>query len=372
MVKNLPLAELHRSLGAEFMEFVGWEMPVKYTSIAEEHLAVRNSVGLFDTSHMGEFLIRGEAEAFLQRVTSNDVSKLEVGRAQYSTILNERGGTKDDGLVYRLGEREYMFVCNAVNVEKIRDWLTMQADERTEVEDITSSTVMLALQGPRARDVLQQLIDFELSGVKRHTATFGEIAGIRVLVSRSGYTGEDGFELFLFDEHAPDSVRGERLWNALLRAGEKAGIEPCGLGARDTTRLEAGLCLYGRELTEEITPLEARIDHAVKFDKGEFIGREALLERKAAGLKRARIGIRMLEPGVPRQGYRLLEDGREVGSVTSGTFSPLLKIGIAMGYASPELEPGNRIWVEIRGKRRAAEVVSWPFYDRKKYGYARR
>ena len=370
-MKKLPLAEVHRSLGAEFMPFGDWEMPLKYTSFAEEHLAIRNSVGMFDISHMGRFLIRGEAEAFLQRVTSNDVSKLEVGRAHYSTILNERGGTKDDELVYHLGEREFMLVSNAMNVEKINNWLTLQAPKGVEVENLTPTTLMLALQGPRAQEVLKQLTDFDLSKLKRYDVTFMEVAGIRVLVSRSGYTGEDGFELFLLDEPA-GPVQGEKLWNALLSAGGGAGIKPCGLGARDTTRLEAGLCLYGQELTEEITPLEARIDRAVKFDKGDFIGREALLEQKAKGLKRARIGFRMLGPGVPRRGCRLLEDGQEVGSVTSGTFSPLLKVGIAMGYAPPELEPGDEIWVEIHRRPRAAEVVRWPFYDREKYGYGRR
>lgn len=369
-MKQLPLAEVHHSLGAEFIHFAGWEMPFKYKNVFEESLAVRNSVGLFDISHMGEFLIKGEAERFLQRVTSNDVSKLKVGKAQYTTILNQRGGTKDDGLLYRLGEREFMFVCNAVNVEKIRDWMVSQAGGGVSVMDVTETTVMLALQGPRAQEVLQQLTDMDLSKLERHSAAFGSVSGVGTLVSRSGYTGEEGFELFLLNE--PNPAVGMKLWKALLDAGEGAGIKPCGLGARDVLRLEAGLCLYGCELTEEITPLEARIDRVVSFDKGEFIGRDALLEQKTRGLKRARIGIRMLEPGIPRGGCKLLKGGVEVGYVTSGTFSPLLKVGIAMGYAPPELEPEDEIWVEIRGEQRAAEVVEWPFFDRERYGSTRR
>lgn len=372
-MKQLHLTQVHRSLGAEFMPFAGWEMPIKYTSVAEEHLAVRNAVGLFDVSHMGEFRVIGEgATAFLQHVTSNDISKLKIGSAHYTTILNEHGGTKDDGLVYRLGEQEFMVVCNAVNVEKIGTWLTQHAGKEVEVKDITMSTIMLALQGPRAQEVLQQLTGFELQQLKRFKATLTEVAGVQVLVSRSGYTGEDGFELYITDEPASNPTRGKKLYDALMQAGGGFGIKPCGLGARDTTRLEAGMCLYGHELTEQITPLEARIDFVVKFEKGEFIGRERLLEQKAAGLKRALIGLRMLEAGVPREGYKLFKDGREVGFVSSGTFSPLLKVGIAMGYATPELKLGERISVEIRGKPRSAEVVGCPFYDSERYGRLRR
>lgn len=372
-MKQLHLTQVHRSLGAEFMPFAGWEMPIKYTSVAEEHLAVRNAVGLFDVSHMGEFRVTGEgATAFLQHVTSNDLSKLKIGSTHYSTILNERGGTKDDVLVYRLGEQEFMIVCNAANVEKIGTWLTGHAGKEVEVKDITMSTILLALQGPRAQEVLQQLTGFELPQLKRFKVAPMEVAGVQVLVSRSGYTGEDGFELFITDEPASNPARGKKLYDALMQAGERLGIKPCGLGARDTTRLEAGLCLYGHELTEQITPLEARIDFVVKFEKGEFIGRERLLEQKAAGLKRARIGLRMLEAGVPRKGYKLFKDGREVGFVSSGTFSPLLKVGIAMGYATPELEPRERISVEIRGKPRSAEVAGLPFYDPEQYGHLRR
>ncbi|MDI6642665.1 MAG: glycine cleavage system aminomethyltransferase GcvT [Candidatus Hodarchaeaceae archaeon] len=372
-MKKLHLARAHRSLGAQLVEFAGWEMPLKYTSVIEEHLAVREAVGLFDVSHMGEFSVRGPgALDFLQRVTSNDVSKLAVGGAQYSTVLNERGGIRDDVVVYRLGEQEFMVVCNAANVEKLSDWFAQQIGEGTDLKDITMTTVLLALQGPKAQQVLQPLTKFDLTQLKRFKAARAEVAGVSVLASRSGYTGEDGFELYMFDEPTSNPIRAEKLWGALLKAGASAGIKPCGLGARDTTRLEAGLCLYGNDLTEEITPLEARIDFVVKFEKGEFIGRTPLLEQKNSGLKRARVGLRMLEAGVPRQGYGIFRGDQKIGAVTSGTFSPLLKVGVAMGYAKPDLKVGDRVEVEIHGKRRAAEVVNWPFYDPAKYGHSRR
>jgi len=372
-MRQLHLAKVHRVLKAQMVSFVGWEMPLQYSGIAEEHMAVRESVGLFDISHMGEISVRGDgAASFLQHVTTNDISKLGVLDSQYSTVLNERGGIKDDIFVYRLGEEEYFVVVNAVNAEKIDDWFRQHARGKIEVEDITLTTVMLALQGPKAEQVLQQLTDFELGGLKRFKAAFMKVVGLQLLVSRTGYTGEDGFELYLMNEPASNPRRAEKLWNALLSAGEGVGIKPCGLGARDTMRLEAGYVLYGNELAENITPFEARISYAVKLEKGEFIGRGGLMEQKRVGLKRTRIGLRMLERGVPRQGYKLLKGGEEIGHVTSGTMSPLLNVGIAMGYASPGLTPGEEIAVDIRGKSHAAEIVSWPFYDPDKYGFARK
>ncbi len=344
-----------------------------YSSVAEEHLAVREAVGLFDVGHMGEFSVRGpKAVDFLQHVTSNDVAKLTVGDVQYSTVLNERGGIMDDVLIHRMKQDEFIVVCNAVNVEKLNGWFAQHRGDNATIKDISETTSMLALQGPNAQQVLQPLTELDLNQLKRYSATETEIAGTRVLVSRSGYTGEDGFELFIFDEPTTNSTRTENVWKTLLRAGEDAGIKPCGLGARDTTRLEAGLCLYGKELSEDTTPLEARIDFAVKFEKGKFIGRAPLLERKSAGLKHARVGLRMLEAGVPRQGYGIFKEDEKVGTVTSGTFSPLLKVGIAMGYAKPELNVGDKISVEIHGKKRAAEIVNWPFYDSTRYGHRRR
>jgi len=371
-MKHVHLASTHRSLGAQLVDFAGWEMPLKYSSIAEEHMAVREAAGLFDVSHMGELEVRGSgAIELLQRLTSNDVAGLEIGEAQYSTVLNEAGGVMDDVLVYRTGKREFIVVCNAVNVEKINGWFSRHRNEEVIVRDISATTVLLALQGPRAQQILQPLTTLDLAQLKRYRATRTDVAGVQTLVSRSGYTGEDGFELFIFDEPATNPVRAEKLWKTLLQTGREAGLKPCGLGARDTTRLEAGLCLYGNELTEEITPLEARIDFVVKFEKGEFMGRAPLLEQKRSGPKRVRIGLRMLEAGVPRQGYGIFKRDEKVGAVTSGTFSPLLKIGIAMGYARSGLEAGDKISVEIHGKKRAAEVVNWPFYDPALYGHSR-
>lgn len=372
-MKQLHLANVHRSLGAQFIEFAGWEMPLSYTSLAEEHLAVREAVGLFDISHMGEFTVKGSgALNFLQHVATNDVSRLVIGGSQYSTVTNERGGTKDDVVVYCMGENDFMIVCNASNVEKIGKWLVEQKYPGVEIEDITTTTTLFALQGPKAQLTLQRLTGFDLAQIKRFNIASIDVAGIRTLVSRSGYTGEDGFELFIMGETVFNPARAEKLWKALLKAGEGWGIKPCGLGARDTTRLEAGLCLYGNELTEDITPLEARIEFAVKFDKGDFVGRDALLKQKSSCLKRIRIGLRMLEAGIPRQGYEIFRDEIRIGSVTSGTFSPLLKVSIAMGYVVPDVKDGENLSVEIHGKKRAAKVVEWPFYDSKIYGRERK
>jgi aminomethyltransferase len=370
---QLQLDRIHRSLGAEMVPFVGWDMPLKYTSIFDEHMAVRRTVGLFDISHMGEILVRGKtAIDFLQRLTTNDVLMLGLFGSQYSTVLNERGGIKDDIFVYRLDEEEYLVVVNAVNVEKIFGWFRQHSSGKIEVEDITLTTAMLALQGPKAEPVLQQLTDFDLKGMRRFEANLMKVVDLELLVSRTGYTGEDGFELYLMDEPASNPSKAEKLWSAIMEAGKMSGIKPCGIGARDTTRLEAGYVLYGNELTEDITPLEAGISYAVRLEKGEFIGRDVLKEQKSVGLKHVRIGLRMLERGVPRQDYKFLKEGKEVGHVTSGTISPLLNTGVAMGYASPGLVPGDKLAVDIRGKLHAAEVAKWPFYNPNEYGFSRK
>jgi aminomethyltransferase len=372
-MKQLHLAKVHRELKAQMAEFAGWDMPLQYSGIIEEHLAVRNAAGLFDISHMGEISVRGpNALDFLQRVTTNDVSKLAIGDAHYSTVLNENGGTLDDIFVYRLGEHDYMVVANAVNVDKIFKWFKNQAKDEVELNDITMSTVMLALQGPMAQATLQKLTSFDLKTLGRFKAAFVDVAGMKTLVSRSGYTGEDGFELYLMDEPQSEPSRAEKLWNELLNAGKEFGIKPCGLGARDSLRLEAGYVLYGHELAEYITPLEARIGFAVKLDKGDFIGRDALLKQKEKGLTRTRIGLRMGDKGVPRQSYKVLADREEAGYVTSGTLSPILNVGIAMGYAPPSIKDANEVTIEIHGKQKAAEVVEMPFYDATKFGYGRK
>jgi aminomethyltransferase len=374
-LKHLPLEKIHRSLGGEMELFAGWEMPVKYkTSIIEEHMAVREAVGLFDVSHMGEVSVKGEgAFDYLQCVTTNDISKLAIGTGQYSTICNMRGGTIDDLIVYRIGEKEYVIVDNASNADKDFNWLVRLAPPDVEVKHITMTTLLFSLQGPRAREVLQKLTDFDLSRLKRYGSNaFMEVAGVRVRVSRTGYTGEDGFELLLTDEPPSNPVRGERIWNALVHTGEPVGLRVCGLGARDTTRTEAGLCLYDHELTEDISPLEAGISFVVKLDKGEFMGRDAMLKKKEKGLSKVRIGMRMIDRGIPHKNDKILKNGREIGYVSSGVFSPLLKIGIAHVYVPPEISPGDEVEVEIRGRPRRAEIVNFPFYDPDKYGVKRR
>ena len=372
-MKQLHLAKVHHELKAQMVEFAGWDMPLQYSGITEEHMAVRNAVGLFDISHMGEIPVRGpNALDFLQRVTTNDVSKLAIGDAHYSTVLNENGGTLDDIFVHRLGEQDYMVVANAVNVDKIFNWFKNQAKNEVELNDITMSTVMLALQGPMAQAALQKLTSFDLKTLGRFKAESIEVAGMKTLVSRSGYTGEDGFELYLFDESQSEPSRAEKLWNELLNAGKEFGIKPCGLGARDSLRLEAGYVLYGHELAEYITPLEARIGFAVKLDKGDFIGKDALLKQKEKGLPRTRIGLRIGDKAVPRQGYKVFADREEAGYVTSGTLSPILNVGIAMGYAPLSIKDANEVTIEIHGKQKAAEVVEMPFYDATKFGFGRK
>ncbi|MFN4133109.1 MAG: glycine cleavage system aminomethyltransferase GcvT [Candidatus Hadarchaeales archaeon] len=366
---RLHLDRVHRESGAKMVEFGGWECPLLFTSIREEHMAVRERAGLFDVSHMGEIFVEGKkALEFLQLVTSNDVSKLQVWDAQYSTVLNERGGIKDDIIVYRLDEEKFMVVCNAANREKIVSWFRQHLPEETTMRDITMTTVLLALQGPKAEKFLQKITSVDLSRLKRFKATWGDVAGEKALISRTGYTGEDGFEIFLMDVPQEAPGRAEKVWKAILQLGE---ILPCGLGARDTTRLEAGLCLYGNELSEDITPLEARLGFVVKFDKGDFIGKEPLLAQKAEGVKKIRVGLKIIEKGIPRQGHSIIRNGEIIGEVTSGTFSPLLKIGIAMGYVPAELKVGETVFIDIRGNPTKAEIAPLPFYDQKKYGYSR-
>jgi len=348
-------------------------MPLSYTSLAEEHMAVRNATGIFDASHMGEFSVRGpKALDLLQGIATNDASKLVVGGVQYAAITNDRGGTRDDVFVYRLGESDYMIVCNASNVEKIGSWLSEKNKAGAEIKDITMTTTLFAVQGPKALPALQEITDFELGKMKRFRAAWADIGGAVALVSRTGYTGEDGFEIFLTNEPTSNPKRAEKLWMTILKSGENYGIKSCGLGARDTVRLEAGLCLYGNELTEEISPLEARIEYAVSLEKENFTGLEALREQKKSGLKEIRVGLRMLEPGIPRRGYGIFRDDTKVGEISSGTFSPLLKVGIAMGYLPPEIKTSETVSVEIHEKKRTAKIVEWPFYNPSMYGHKRK
>jgi aminomethyltransferase len=362
-LKRTPLYEQHLEAGGRMVEFGGWEMPVQYRGIIEEHQAVRTRAGLFDVSHMGEFRIEGPgAEDFLQYLVPNNVAKLEVNQTLYTQLCLPNGGTIDDCTLYRLGDERYLLVVNASTCDKDWAWVNEQAKgfDLNKLENATEEIALFAFQGPLAEAILQSLADSDLASIPYYHCRSGTIASIPALISRTGYTGEDGFELY------HDATDAQKLWRTILEAGRAHDALPIGLGARDTLRLEAGFCLYGHELTEEITPLEAGLGWSVKLDKGvDFIGREALARQKAEGLKRKRIGITMADRSVPRAGYALLADGQPVGELTSGTLGPSLNKTIGMGYVSPDKsKPGTALEVDIRGKRVGASVVSLPFYKR--------
>jgi aminomethyltransferase len=358
-LKRTPLYGQHRRLGARMVEFGGWEMPVQYRGILEEHRAVRTDAGVFDVSHMGEFRFRGAgALDLLQRLITNDAAALAVGQALYTPMCYPDGGTVDDCVVYRTGGADYLMVVNAANIERDLAWVREAASAVPDsaVEDRSAETALLAVQGPRAAERLGPLTDAHLASLPRFGFVDGvRVAGVRCLVARTGYTGEDGFELFCQAEEAP------HLWEAVL----DQGVQPCGLGARDTLRLEAALPLYGHELSPEINPLEARLAPFVKFEKGDFLGRDALLRVKAEGPRRRLAGLVLAGRAVARQGHRVLAGGRPVGSVTSGTFSPTLGRPVALALVEAELaRPGEALAVEIRGREAPAEVVRLPFYRR--------
>jgi aminomethyltransferase len=342
------------------VEFGGWEMPVQYRGVIAEHVAVRDCAGLFDVSHMGEVEVRGPRSMDLcQRITANDVSRLKSGQAQYSLLLNENGGIVDDIVVYKL-EADHFFLCvNAANTEKDFHWIKEKTEGMAEIENSSSRYVQLALQGPLAEKILQRLTQLRLEEMRPFHFLFGEVSSIRCLVSRTGYTGEDGFELYC------ESDEGERLWDHLIEGGSDLGLQPAGLGARDTLRLERALPLYGHELDETTTPLEAGLEWVTKLSKESFLGREALLKQKQEGIGRRLIGLELVEPGIARSHYPILKQGRPIGQVTSGTKSPTLGRSIALGYvAREEAGLGNNIEIEIRDRKVGARIVSLPFYRR--------
>ncbi len=356
------------------VDFAGWHMPLWFESIIKEHLAVRNAVGIFDVTHMGRMLITGKDScSFLQYVTTNNVEKLKVKRLHYSTICNPSGGIKDDIMLLRLEEEKYLLICNASNREKIFNWLKQHAEKyQVQVENISDEVPMFALQGPLAEKTLQKLVEADLSKLKHWRLTKAKILGVEAVISRSGYTGEDGFEITLWKIPLSEAQKAVEVYEAILEAGKEYGIAECGLGARDTLRLEAGLVLYGNDIDENTTPLEAKLEWVVKFEKGEFIGREALMKQAEEGLKRIRVGLKMIDRGIPRQHYEIYSGEEKIGTITSGTYSPLLKVGIAMGYVKPQYaEPKTQVEVVIRGKRAKAEIVDWPFYDPTAYGRKR-
>lgn len=365
----------YHAVHGNIVNFHGFEMPLWYESISSEHMVVRDNCGLFDVTHMGRAITSGEKAAeFLDYVMSRDTSKLSQLQGQYSTMCNLKGGIIDDLTVFCLESKRYLVVYNASNREKDYEWLASQAKPfNVKVEDVSDRTPLFALQGPKAQVTLQKLAEDDLSKIRRYWAEPIKISGQNALVSRSGYTGEDGFEILVWNAPFASPEMAVTLWNKILEAGAEFGIKPCGLGARDTLRLEAGMCLYGNDIDEGKTPLEAKLDFAVKFEKLSFIGREALLRQKEEGIKKARIGLRLIDRAIPRQGGKVWKDEKEVGYLTSGTFSPLLKYGIAMGYVPLNYAvEGSLLEVEVRDKRFKAEVVKMPFYDVDKYGARRK
>jgi aminomethyltransferase len=372
-LKRTPLFPVYEKYGGKTVAFGGWEMPVQFSGILEEHEAVRTCAGLFDVSHMGEITVTGEgARSFLQYVVTNDMSRLQPGRILYTPVCYPNGGTVDDILIYCKDESHFLLVVNAANTEKDFAWfracLTGEkwrgrgGSGLVALRDCSAETVQLALQGPKAEAILQPLCDASVGKSQLPYYRFiypVEVAGVECLISRTGYTGEDGFELYTSPE------KGIRLWNALLEAGRGQGLLPCGLGARDTLRLEARLPLYGHELTEHITPVEAGLDVFVKPEKGDFIGRDILIRQKENGPERRIVGIEMTGRGVPRQGYAVWRQGEEVGVVTSGTFSPTLRKNIGLALVRADCaEIGNTLDVMIRNKPVASRIVKTPFYRR--------
>ncbi len=361
-LKRTPLFESYGKYGGKTIDFGGWELPVQFSSIKEEHEAVRNRAGLFDVSHMGEIFVEGpDAFAYLQHLLSNDISKIQIGSAQYNAMCYETGGVVDDLLVYCLGENQYLLCVNAANIEKDYEWMLSQKNGDVDITNKSDEFAQIALQGPLAEEMLQTLTSEKLNDIKYFKFKDNvEIAGHKVLVSRSGYTGEDGFEIYGTPEAIVD------LWDKILEAGKEKGVVPAGLGARDTLRFEACLPLYGQELSKDITPLEAGIGFAVKLTT-DFIGREALAAQKEAGLKRKLAGVEMIGKGIPRHGYKVFKDGREIGEVTTGTQSPMTKrnIGLVLMDAA-NAEIGKEVEIEIRGKLIPAVVVETPFYKRVK------
>ncbi|MDZ7344681.1 MAG: glycine cleavage system aminomethyltransferase GcvT [candidate division KSB1 bacterium] len=358
-VKKTGLYDIHVALGAKMVEFAGYWMPVQYRGIIEEHRKVRAAVGVFDVSHMGEFEFRGQAAGeFLQRMTINNISKLQPFQAQYSAMCYPDGGIVDDFIVYRWPDR-YMMVVNASNIEKDFAWLAQQATPEVGLANVSDEFSLLAVQGRYAQATLQKLTNVDLSTIKFYWFATGEIAGIPAFLSRTGYTGEDGFEVGFSAPHS------EKVWKAIFEAGNEFGIEPIGLGARDTLRLEMKYCLYGNDIDHTTNPLEAGLGWITKLDKGDFIGREAIAKMNANGIPRKLVGFELEGKNIARHGYAILKDGAPIGHVTSGTFSPSLEKSIGLGYVtSVHAAIGTELAIDIRGRQVNGRIVKTPFYQR--------
>lgn len=360
-MKKTPFYKFHVDSGAKMVPFAGYEMPIEYTGVTEEHLQVRNGVGVFDVSHMGEVWVKGaKAYDFVQKVTSNDVSVLEIGQAQYSCLPNGKGGIVDDLLVYYYEQDKYLLVINAANIDKDWNWLVKQNTEGVELQNASDNISQLAIQGPDATKVLQKLTKCELADIKYYTFVVAPMAGIdEVIISATGYTGSGGFELYVYNKDA------EKLWNAVFEAGKEFNIKPIGLAARDTLRLEMGFCLYGNDIDDTTSPIEAGLGWITKFnDNNNFIDKDAMLKIKEAPIVRRLKAFEMVGRGIPRQGYEIVDaDGNIIGNVTSGTMSPVLKKGIGLGYVKAgHLKVGTEIFIKIRNKNVQAQIVKLPFY----------
>ncbi|WP_118972287.1 glycine cleavage system aminomethyltransferase GcvT [Taibaiella koreensis] len=360
-MKNTPFTQQHIALGAKMAEFAGYNMPISYTGINDEHATVRSNAGVFDVSHMGEFILKGAgALDLIQRVTSNDASKLTAGKAQYSCLPNEEGGIVDDLIVYCLEENaSYMLVVNASNVEKDWNWISSKNTEGVEMHDISDKTALLAIQGPKAVEYMQELTSVDLVNLKYYTFAKGTFAGVdNVIISATGYTGSGGIEIYFEDK----DDNAQKIWDEIFRIGAPKGLKPIGLGARDTLRLEKGFCLYGNDIDDTTSPLEAGLGWITKFTK-DFTAKDILEKQKADGIQRKLVGIEMQDKGIPRHGYKILDaEGREIGYVTSGTQSPSLGKAIAIAYVEKSFAgEASEIWVSVRDKALKAVVVKMPF-----------
>lgn len=359
-MKQTPFTEKHIALGAKMHEFAGYNMPIEYSGIIDEHLTVCNGVGVFDVSHMGEFWVKGpHALEFLQKITSNNVAALTPGKIQYTCFPNDQGGIVDDFLLYQYEAEKYLLVVNASNIQKDWDWCVKHNTAGAEMENASDRMGQLAIQGPKATGLLQKLTSINLSEIPYYTFKVGELAGVKdVIISNTGYTGAGGFELYFY----PDAAL--KIWDAIFETGAQYDIKPIGLGARDTLRLEMGFCLYGNDLNDTTSPIEAGLGWITKFVDGKnFINRPALEKQKNEGTVRKLIGFEMIDRAIPRQGYEIAnEQGEQIGVTTSGTMSPTRKIGIGMGYVKPDYaKPGTELYLDVRGRKQKAVVVRPPF-----------
>ena len=369
-IRKTALNATHRQLGAKMVDFSGWDMPVEYPrhgGLMKEHLAVRTAVGVFDVSHMGDIRVHGpQALAAVQHVTMNDASKMAVGQCQYSAMLYPQGTFVDDVIVHKMADDDYLLVINAGTREKDVNWVINNTKTfNCTIEHLSDNFTQIAIQGPKAEATLQKLTDADLSKVKFYWFTYGAVCGLpNTLIARTGYTAEDGFEIYV----PSDEATSAQVWNEVMQAGEEFGVVPCGLGSRNTLRLEGALSLYGHEISESINPWEARLDRFVKMEKDEFLGREALEHAEASGKKRTLVGLESVERGIPRDGYKVLDlTGKEIGSVTSGSYAPFLKRNIALAYVPVDLSAvDTEVAVEIRNQPVKCKVVPIPFYKRPK------